>query len=290
LIIAGASAFSREFDYARFRQICDKHNAILMADMAHISGLVAAGVLKNNPFDHCQIVTTTTHKTLRGPRGGMIFYRKGKWVENGAEIVYDYEDKINWSVFPALQGGPHQHQIAAISVALHEASSPDFITYQKQVKQNAKVFADEMSKLGYKIQSGGTETHLFLMNVAVKGVDGARAEMVLEHIDISVNKNTLPGDTKPLVPSGLRIGTPALTTRGFNEQDIIKVAHFLDRGIKIAKHILDLNPNAQSSLIAYRKEFEAFCKKDDAGEIDDDLSVKKIRSEIQSFANKFPMP
>merc|ERR1719282_2019711 len=181
MIIAGASAYCRFIDYARFRQVADQSNAYLLTDMAHISGLVAAGLTETNPFDYSDVVTTTTHKTLRGPRGGMIFYRKGiKKVVKGKEIPYELEDKINWAVFPALQGGPHEHQIAAISVALKEAQSPDFVDYQKQVMTNARYLANAMNEKGYSIVSGGTDIHMFLLDLTSKGIDGARVEVATE--------------------------------------------------------------------------------------------------------------
>ena len=233
--------------------------------MAHISGLVAAGITTTNPFDHSHIVTTTTHKTLRGPRyaavpvrparnmeraserastgthrafcsGGMIFYRKGP-VTVGGDVV-NLEEQINWAVFPALQGGPHDHQIAAVAVALKEAMTPEFVAYQRQVLANAKCLAESLMALGYHIVSNGTSNHLMLVDLNPKKIDGARAELVMDQSHITVNKNTVPGDTKPLVPGGLRLGTPALTTRGMREPELRQIAQFLDRGFKIT---IDVN-------------------------------------------------
>ena len=281
LIIAGASAYCRDIDYARFRDICDKNNAYLHADIAHISGLLAAKVTATNPFDYSDVVTTTTHKTLRGPRGGMIFYRKGlKKVVKGQEIMYDLEDKINWAIFPALQGGPHQHQIAAISVALKEAQNPEFVDYQRQVLANAKLMSKEMQERGYSIVSGGTDVHMFLLDLRPKGIDGSRVEKALEESLITVNKNTVPGDTKPLVPSGLRIGAPAITTRGMKEKDCKKIAEFLDRGIQIAVALNNADPENKKRV----SNFEKYLHSKEHSEI------TALREEVKQFASQFPLP
>lgn len=187
VIIAGFSAYPRHYDYARMRKICDSVDAYLMADMAHISGLVAANVVPN-PFDYADVVTSTTHKTLRGPRAGIIWFRKGVRSVNakGKETLYDLEDRINASVFPGLQGGPHQHAIAAISVALKESMSPAFVEYQKQVLRNAQALASALTRLGYKLTTGGTENHLMVVDLkASRGLDGSRVEKVLERCLIS---------------------------------------------------------------------------------------------------------
>jgi len=220
LIVAGASAYARLIDYKRMREICDINKSWLLSDMAHISGLVSAGVIPS-PFEYSDIVTTTTHKSLRGPRGAMIFYRKGVRSINkkGEEILYDLESKVNFSVFPGHQGGPHNHTIAALATALLQASSPEFKAYQKQVLSNSKHFADALIKRGYSLVGGGTENHLVLVNLkkstasAGKGVDGAKVERVMELANLAANKNTVPGDVSALAPGGIRMGTPALTTR-----------------------------------------------------------------------------
>ncbi|KAI8322225.1 SHMT-domain-containing protein [Martensiomyces pterosporus] len=239
IIVAGASAYARTIDYARMRQIADSIDAYLMADMAHISGLVAAEVLAS-PFEHADIVTTTTHKSLRGPRGAMIFFRKGvrKVNKKGVEIMYDLEKPINQSVFPGHQGGPHNHTISALAVALKQAQAPEFKEYQKQVLSNAQAFAQAFTDRNYKLVSGGTDTHLLLVNlIASKGIDGARVERVLELAKIAANKNTVPGDRSAMVPGGLRMGTPAMTTRGLKEQDFVQIAEFVDRAVGIASEV-----------------------------------------------------
>ncbi|KAJ1825849.1 Serine hydroxymethyltransferase, cytosolic, partial [Coemansia sp. RSA 2703] len=221
IIVAGASAYARTIDYARMRKIADSIDAYLMADMAHISGLVAADVLAS-PFEHADIVTTTTHKSLRGPRGAMIFFRKGvrRVNKKGVEIMYDLEKPINQSVFPGHQGGPHNHTIAALSVALKQAQGPEFRAYQQQVLDNAQAFAKAFTQRDYTLVTGGTDTHLLLVNLlASKGIDGARVERVLEMAKIAANKNTVPGDRSAMVPGGLRMGTPAMTTRGLKEKE-----------------------------------------------------------------------
>nr|KJB29372.1 hypothetical protein B456_005G097200 [Gossypium raimondii] len=190
LIVAGASAYARLYDYARIRKVCDKQKAIMLADMAHISGLVAAGVIPS-PFEYADVVTTTTHKSLRGPRGAMIFFRKGVKEINkrGKEVMYDLEDKINQAVFPGLQGGPHNHTIAGLAVAL-----------KQRLLEN-----------GYELVSGGTENHLVLVNLRNKGIDGSRVEKVLESVHIAANKNTVPGDVSAMVPGGIRMGMGPFT-------------------------------------------------------------------------------
>ena len=238
LIIAGASAYARHYDYAKMRQVADSVGALLLADMAHISGLVAAGV-HPSPFEHADIVTTTTHKSLRGPRGAMIFSRKGvRGVDKkGKEIMYDLEDKINFSVFPGHQGGPHNHTISALAVALKQANTPEFKAYQINVVENSKHFAQSFLKLGYDIVSGGTDTHLLLLDLRSKGIDGARVERILELVNIAANKNTVPGDTSALIPSGIRMGTPAMSTRGLGKKDFEQVAAFVDEAVKITTNI-----------------------------------------------------
>jgi glycine hydroxymethyltransferase len=241
----------------------------MLADMAHISGLVAAGVVPS-PFEHADIVTTTTHKSLRGPRGAMIFYRKGVKGQDkkGNDIMYDIEDKINFAVFPGLQGGPHNHSIAGLAVALKQAATPEFKVYQEQVMSNSQAFAKKLQSMGYELVSGGTENHLCLANLKPAGVDGARAERVLELANISTNKNTVPGDVSALNPGGLRMGAPAMTTRGLNEADFEKVAEFVDEGIRIAKDLKKQYPKMKDfraatalptpEIEALREKVEAF--------------------------------
>ena len=221
MIIAGFTAYSRIVDWKKFRDIADSVGAYLLVDMSHIAGLVAGGEYPS-PFPYADIVTTTTHKTLRGPRGALIFAKKD---ERGLD------KKIDKAVFPELQGGPHMNQTAAIAVALKEASTGDFKKYAKQVVKNAFTLSVELSKFGWRIVSGGTDTHLLLMDVWMdgKGIGGKEASERLEKIGIIVNKNTIPFDARqPADPSGIRLGTAAETTRGKKEKDFIKIAEQID--------------------------------------------------------------
>jgi glycine hydroxymethyltransferase len=238
LIVAGASAYSRLIDYAQMRKTCDSIDAYLLSDMAHISGLVAAGVIPS-PFEYSDFVTTTTHKSLRGPRGAMIFYRKGvrKVTKDGKEILYDLESKVNHAVFPALQGGPHNHTITAIAVCLKQAASASFQQYQKQVLANCKVLSESLQKKGYKIVSGGTDNHLILVDVRDKGLDGAKVERIVELANIALNKNTIPGDKSAMTPGGIRMGSPAMTSRGLGAAEFEQVASIIDQGVQIAAKV-----------------------------------------------------
>lgn len=235
LIIAGVSCFPRHLDYDRFRKICNETGAYLMADMAHVAGLVAAK-LSPSPFEFCDVVTTTVHKTLRGPRSGIIFYRKGirsTDKKSGANIMYDIEEKINQAVFPGLQGGPHNNSIAGIATAFKQVASDEFADYQKQVLLNSKRLAEKLQQIGLTCVTGGTDNHIVWVDLRSKGLNGARAEKVLEEVNIACNKNTVPGDKSALNPSGVRFGTPALTTRGFKEKDIDQVVNFIGEGKRI---------------------------------------------------------
>lgn len=207
------SCYSRVLDYKKFRQICDAVGAYLFSDMAHISGLVAAGVTPS-PFEYSDIVSTTTHKSLRGPRAGVIFFRKGlkKVTDKGERIFYDFESRINQAVFPALQGGPHNHAIAAIATAFKQAQTPEFVGYQQQIVANAQRLANGLLKKGYDIATGGTDVHLVLVDLRNKGLNGAKAEKILEDVSIACNKNTVPGDQSALNPSGIRLGELVLLT------------------------------------------------------------------------------
>ncbi len=218
LIVAGASAYPRIIDFKRFREICDKVGALFMVDMAHIAGLVAAK-LHPNPCDYADIVTSTTHKTLRGPRGGII-------LTNNEEIAAS----VNRVIFPGIQGGPLMHIIAAKAVAFGEALTDEFNDYQKQVLKNSKAFAQKFMDLGYHVVSGGTDNHLMLLDVLSKtNLTGKKAENLLDTANITCNKNTIPYDTKkPFITSGIRLGTPAMTTRGFKEADFEEVAILID--------------------------------------------------------------
>lgn len=242
LIVAGASAYCRTIDFKRFREIADKVNAILMVDIAHIAGLVAAG-LHPSPIPYAHVVTTTTHKTLRGPRGGMILC--------GTE---EYAKKLKSAIFPGTQGGPLMHVIAAKAVALKEALSDDFKDYQKQILVNAQALANGLMKRGITIVSGGTDNHLMLVDLQNLGLTGKQAEKMLDEVHITCNKNTIPNDPQsPFVTSGLRLGTPAATTRGFDAEDMDQIAEAIaltlkdfdgnkDKAMAIVKSLTDKHP------------------------------------------------
>lgn len=279
LIVAGASAYSRHYDYARMRKVCDKQKSILLADMAHISGLVAAGVVPS-PFEYADVVTTTTHKSLRGPRGAMIFFRKGVKEVNkqGQEVMYDYEDKINAAVFPGLQGGPHNHTITGLAVALKQAASPEFKAYQEQVLSNSNRFANALMSKGYDLVSGGTDNHLVLVNLKSKGIDGSRVERVMELCHIAANKNTVPGDVSAMVPGGIRMGTPALTSRGFTEDDFEKVAEFFDSAVQLALKVKGASKGTKL------KDFNATLETDSKLQSE----IKALRLDVEEYAKQFP--
>ncbi|XP_063707173.1 serine hydroxymethyltransferase isoform X2 [Culicoides brevitarsis] len=280
VIIAGVSCYSRCLDYKRFRQIADDVGAYLFADMAHISGLVAAGIIPS-PFEYADVVSTTTHKTLRGPRAGVIFFRKGVRSVNakGEKVMYDLESRINQAVFPALQGGPHNNTIGGIATAMLQAKTPEFREYQEQVVKNAQQLCKGLISRGYKIATGGTDVHLVLVDLRQNGITGARAEYILEECSIACNKNTVPGDKSALNPSGIRLGTPALTTRGLVETDIDVVVDYIDKALKLSKEISAVSG---PKLVDFKKachENETFSAK-----------IKKLKEEIESFSKKFPLP
>ncbi|KAK4665288.1 Cytochrome B translational activator protein cbs2 [Podospora pseudopauciseta] len=298
VIVAGASAYSRQIDYARMRDIADKVKAYLVADMAHISGLVAAKVMPG-PFGYADIVTTTSHKSLRGPRGALIFFRRGVRKVNpktGAEELYNLENPINQSVFPGHQGGPHNHTIAALAVALKQAQTPEFRAYQSQVLSNAKAFAKRLGEpkekggLGYKIVSGGTDNHLVLVDLKPHGVDGARVERILELVGVASNKNTVPGDKSALTPGGLRMGTPAMTTRGFQEEDFARVADIVDRSVTIAVRVDKAARKAaeekgEGKTAGRVKTFMEFL-----GDGETDTEIVQLRSEVADWVGTYPVP
>ncbi len=236
MIIAGASAYSRIIDFKKIREICDECGAYMFVDMAHIAGLVATN-LHPSPIPYADVVTTTTHKTLRGPRGGLI-------LTNNEEIA----KKIDKIVFPGLQGGPLMHVIGAKAECFYEALQPEFIEYQKQVLKNIKAMSDEFIKLGYHVISGGTDNHLILLDVKnSRNITGKEVEVLLDKVHITVNKNTIPNETeKAMITSGIRIGSPAMTTRGFKEPEFIKVAHLIDQAI--------LNKDNESELNKIKEE------------------------------------
>jgi glycine hydroxymethyltransferase len=256
LIICGASAYSRDWDYARIRKVADEVGALVLADISHPAGLIAAGLL-NDPFDHCHIVTSTTHKTLRGPRGGVIMMRHNfdnpfgiKWNNGNLRSMASLLDA---AVFPGVQGGPLEHVIAAKAVAFGEALSDDYKNYMKQVQKNAAVMADEFTKLGYKVVSGGTNNHCMLIDLRSKGVTGKDAENTLVKADITVNKNMIPFDTEsPFITSGIRVGTPAITTRGLTENHVKQIVQWIDRVLSDISN--------EETILAVRNEINALMK------------------------------
>ncbi|AMD20216.1 HDL528Wp [Eremothecium sinecaudum] len=281
ILVAGTSAYCRLIDYKRMREIADKVGAYLMVDMAHISGLIAAGVIPS-PFEYADIVTTTTHKSLRGPRGAMIFFRRGVRSVNqktGKEVMYDLEAPINFSVFPGHQGGPHNHTISALAAALKQAATPEFKEYQEQVLKNAKALEVGFKKLDYRLVSDGTDSHMVLVSLREKGVDGARVEYVCDKINIALNKNSIPGDKSALVPGGIRIGAPAMTTRGMGEEDFARIVTYIDNAVQVAHKVQHSLPKEANRL----KDFKAVI---DAGvpEID------QLSKEIYEWTGSFPLP
>ncbi len=236
MIICGASAYSRDWDYKKLREAADSAGAILLADISHPAGLIARGLM-NDPMEHCHVITTTTHKTLRGPRGGMILV--GKNIDNPWGLktpkgeVRKLSSVLDSGVFPGTQGGPLEHVIAAKAVSFQEALSDDYLEYVVQVAKNAKVMAEEFVSRGYKIISGGTDNHLMLIDLRSKKLTGKQAEESLIQADITINKNMVPFDTQsPFVTSGMRIGTPAVTTRGMKEKDVVKIVDLIDEALQ----------------------------------------------------------
>ncbi|MCJ1318606.1 Serine hydroxymethyltransferase, cytosolic [Xylographa vitiligo] len=282
VLVAGTSAYCRLIDYKRMREIADMCGAYLVVDMAHISGLIAAGVIPS-PFEYADIVTTTTHKSLRGPRGAMIFFRKGVRktdLKNGKETLYDLEGPINFSVFPGHQGGPHNHTITALAVALNQAMTPEFRQYQENVIKNAKTLEVEFRRLGYTLVSDGTDSHMVLLDLRPKSLDGARVEAVLEQVNIACNKNSVPGDKSALTPGGIRIGAPAMSSRGMGEEDFKRIANYIDKCIAICKDVQSKLPKEANK----QKDFKA---KVASGEVEEINAMKK---EISAWAGSFPLP
>lgn len=296
IIIAGTSAYSRLIDYERMREIANKVGAYLLSDMAHISGLVAAGVIPS-PFAHSDVVTTTTHKSLRGPRGAMIFFRKGvrRVDKKGVEEMYDLEGLINSSVFPGHQGGPHNHTITALAVALHQAQSREFKEYQKTVLLNAKALAERLGKpkdkggLGYTIVGGGTDNHLVLIDLKNRGIDGARVERVLELVSVASNKNTVPGDISAMKPGGLRMGSPAMTTRGLLPEDFVRVADVVDRAVTIAQN-LDKKAKDESAAQGRKNPGSVKAFLDFIGDGNDFREIVELRREVEEWIGTFSLP
>ncbi|CAL0301275.1 unnamed protein product [Lupinus luteus] len=274
LIIAGASAYPRDIDYHRFRKIADEVGAFLMMDMAHISGLVAASVL-NNPFEFCDIVTTTTHKSLRGPRGGMIFFKKDP--VHGVDL----ESAINNAVFPGLQGGPHNHTIGGLAVSLKHAQSPEFKIYQNQVVANCRALAKRLTEHGYKLVSGGSDNHLVLVDLRPSGIDGARAEKILDMASITLNKNSVPGDKSALIPGGIRIGSPAMTTRGLGEKEFALIADLIHDGVQIS---------LEAKSLASGTKLQDFLKFVTSPEFPLGEKVTKLRTKVEALTSQYPIP
>ena len=261
MIICGASAYPRDFDYKRFREIADINGSYLMCDMAHISGLVATSEM-NSPFEYCDVVTSTTHKTLRGPRSGIIFSKS------------ELSERIDFSVFPGLQGGPHNHQVAALATQLNEVCTDEFRDYIRRVKSNANVLASHLMDNGYELVTGGTENHIVLVNLKNKGVTGSKVEYIAELVDISINKNSVPGDTSAGNPSGIRLGTPALTTRGFSEVDFKKVGDFIIETVELSRLIQN---ESGKRLVDFKR-----VANEKYGE-----EIKRLKSMVNEFAEPF---
>lgn len=264
LIIVGASAYPRDFDYQRFRKIADMCGAYLMADIAHISGLVASGLL-NNPFEYVDVVTTTTHKTLRGPRAALIFYKK------------ELKEKIDFAVFPSCQGGAHYNTICAIATSLKQVASDEYKEYSNQVIKNAKVLSIELKKYDFDILTNGTDNHIVMINLKNKGITGSKFEKIAELCNISLNKNTIATDVSALSPSGIRLGTPAMTTRGFKEDDFIFVANIINKCCNIV--IAIQNVCATKKLDEFNKNTVLFEK-----------NINNLKQEVTEYCKKYPLP
>ena len=264
LIIVGASAYPRDYDYDRFRKIADINKSYLMCDMAHTSGLISSGLLKS-PFSYCDVVTTTTHKTLRGPRGALIFYKK------------ELKDLIDFAIFPCCQGGPHNNTISAIATALKEVNTDEFKQYAKQVIINAKFLADYLIDMDYNVITGGTDNHIVLVNLKNKDINGSHFEKIAELCNVSVNKNTVATDKSALNPSGIRLGTPAMTTRGFLEGDIKFVSDIIDTITRLTQRV------KQQCLT---NKLDEFMNK--THDFMDEINI--IKNTVSNYCSKFPLP
>merc|ERR1719282_1341073 len=267
MILCGASAYPRVIDFAKFREIADEVGALLMADIAHISGLVATKT-HPSPFEHCDVVTTTTHKSLRGPRAGMIFFKY-------QDKIPDIKERIDMAVFPGLQGGPHNHQIGGLAVQLLEVQSNEFKEYSKQVVENARILGETLIAKGHKLASDGTDNHLILWDVRPHGLTGSKVERVCEVCSITLNRNAVHGDASALSPGGVRIGAPAMTTRGCTADDFKKIATFLDRCCQIALKV-------QQEKGKKLKDFEAG--------LESNPEIKALRAEVEAWAIGFGYP
>ena len=272
LLVCGGSAYPRDWDYKFLLEVAQSQSAYLLCDMAHISGLVAAKE-QNSPFEYCDVVTTTTHKTLRGPRAGLIFFRKDR--EN------DLEARVNGAVFPACQGGPHNNTIAAVCVALKQVADPAFKQYAAQVRKNAQAVANKLVSYGYNLQTGGSENHLVLWDLRPLGLTGSKIEKICELAHITLNKNAVSGDTSAVVPGGVRIGTGALTSRSMTEKDMETVGEFLHRAVQIAGVLQNEAGN---------KLLKDFVAKATTGDGEGRKQIEQLSADVQAFATKFPLP
>lgn len=275
LIWCGATAYPRIIEWEKFARVADSIGAYLVADISHIAGLVAGGV-HSSPVPYVHAITTTTHKTLRGPRGAMIMVTK-----KGLAKDPDLSSKIDKAIFPGLQGGPHNHTTAGIAVALREAATPEFKKYAEQIVKNTKVLESEFKKSGVSMVSGGSDNHLLLLDLSARGSLGSQLEYALDLAHMTANKNTIPGEpSSPYYPSGLRLGTPALTTRGFKEKDMVHVADWIVRVIDHLKN--DGLPTSQAERADFIKAFKA--------KADQDPFLKAIGDEIKDYTKAFPIP
>ena len=278
IIVCGATAYPRIIDFKRFGEIADKAGAYLLADISHIAGLIVGGV-HPSPVAYAHIIMTTTHKTLRGPRGAMIMV-----TDKGLEKDPELPDKIDKAVFPGLQGGPHDNQTAAIAVALFEASQPEFKTYSQQIVKNARVLAEGLTKSRFNLVSGGTDNHLVLIDLTSKKVNGALAAYALEIAGIVVNKNAVPQDRlPPFYPSGIRLGTPAITTRGMREKEMVKIAKWINQAIE------ELSQENGFGKLTTR-ESRSYFWKEFRRRVRENKNLLKISGEIKEFTLKFPIP
>lgn len=267
MIICGASSYPRFIDFESFRNIADEVGSLLMADVAHIAGLVAAGV-HPSPFPYCDVVTTTTHKTLRGPRSGIIFFNKTR-------LGPAAKDKIDQAVFPGLQGGPHNHQIAGIATQMREVAGPEWTVYAKQVVANAAALAEQLAIRGYSLVTGGTDNHLVLWNLRPLGITGSKFEKLAEIVGISLNKNAVPGDQSAISPNGVRVGTPAMTTRGCREHDMARIAELLSECAKLCVEIQEKSGKRLDDFVT--------CMKAHKG-------IDMLKHQVEEFAVGFPYP
>ncbi|XP_010521222.1 PREDICTED: serine hydroxymethyltransferase 6 [Tarenaya hassleriana] len=284
ILICGGSSYPRDWDFSRFRQIADKCGAVLMCDMAHISGLVATKEC-SNPFDYCDVVTSTTHKSLRGPRGGIIFYRRGlkprkhsmnlNHCDSSSSSHYDFEERINFAVFPSLQGGPHNNHIAALAIALKQVASPQYKAYMQQVKRNAQVLASALLRKNCKLVTGGTDNHMVLWDLTPLGLTGKVYEKVCEMCNITLNKTAVFNENGVISPGGVRIGTPAMTSRGCVESDFETIAEFLCKAAQIASAAQREHGKLQKEMLkslSHSKE------------------IAELRSQVEAFASHYEMP